>query len=276
MKFPVWQTAVDVVDFLWRERRLLVRHGTLPFLLSLVIFVLAKGFGINLSQPQPADLPKGMLVALVQVVIFLPMTVTWYRLSVMGPAEGEHRPIFALGRLEGRLLLWQILLGLTVGGVAGLAIIPVVVVYAILNSMGLAGPATIVAGVLGVGVVIGALLVLARLSLVLVQAALDQPVNFKESWRMTNGVGWGIVGVLALLTLAIVTFNLLFALIAFIVGGIGAAASGSELEDFLIYFRMFGRSASGVLSGAAAATLMSFIYRILMTQAEQPARDQPV
>lgn len=275
MKFPVWQTAVDVLDFLWRERRLLVRHGTLPFLLSLVMSVLVKGFGLNVSQLQPSELPKVLLLAAAQLIIFLPMTVTWYRLSTLGEAEGEHRPIFTLGRLEGRFLLWQINLGLLVGGGTGLAIALLMVAYSIAGATGLGGPALVVCGLLGVGVVIGALLVLARLSLVLVQAALGQPVHFKDSWRMTAGIGWRIVGVLMLLTLAITVFNQLFALVAFILGGIGAAASGSEIQEFLIYFRMIGNSLSGVLSGAAVATLMSFIYRIVMTHAASIAADQP-
>lgn len=267
MRFPVWQTAVDVLDFLWRERRLLVRHGTLPFLVSMSAFVVAKGFGIDMDRPQGDDVPKLMLVLLVQLIIFLPMTVTWYRMAVLGEAEGEQRPIFTLGRLEGRFLLWQILLGLLVGAGASAALVPIVVLYAVADAMGFGGQAMVVCAILGVGVLMGAFLAIARLSLVLVQAALGRPVHFKDSWRMTKGVGWRIVGTFVVIGLAMLTFNLLFSLIAFIIGGIGAAASGSELENVLVYFRMVGRSASGVLSGAAAATLMSFIYRIVLTQA---------
>ncbi len=266
MRFPVWQTAVDVLDFLWRERKLLVRHGTLPFLVSMSAFVIAKGFGIDMDRPQRDDIPHLLLVLLVQLIIFLPMTVTWYRLSVLGEAEGE-RPIFALGRLEGRFLLWQVLLGLLVGAGASVAIVPIAILYVVADAMGLGAQALVICAVLGVGVVIGAFLAIARLSLVLVQAALGGPVHFKESWRLTKGIGWRIVSALGLIGLAILTFNLLFSLTAFIVGGIGAAASGSELENVLVYFRMVGRSASGVLSGAAVATLMSFIYRTVLTQA---------
>lgn len=274
MKFPVWQTAVDVYGLLWQERRQLVRHGTLPFLFSFAASVFAKGLGMYAETAEVANLPKWLLIGVLQLVIFVPMTVTWYRLCTLGHAEGDHRPTFALGRLERRFLLWQVVLGALVGLGAGVGLIGGAIVLRLISPLGLDARVTgQVGGMLSLGFAGGAaLLVLARLSLVTVQAALGQPVDFKESWRVTKGMGWRIATALLLVTLPVGAFNFVNTQAS----DFAHAGPPSALKNVLGYATMMTDSAAGVVAAATAATLMSFVYRILMTRLEQPARDQPV
>ena len=117
MEFPVFRTVLEVIDFCWRERRLLVHFAALPFVLTLILGVAALAFGVG---PTPQEM-SGVLVVMTiaTVMLYLPLTVTWYRIVVFGESEAVNRPLFTLGRREMRLLGWQVVLILIFAALAG-------------------------------------------------------------------------------------------------------------------------------------------------------------
>src|SRR5688572_14745563 len=104
MNLPIWQTAVEILDYVWHERRALVRFGAIPLAIVVLLVWAIRASGWLASQPQSVS----GVVSLAQLLIFLPLTVSWYRMVVLGDAAASQRPMFAMGRLEWRLLLWQV------------------------------------------------------------------------------------------------------------------------------------------------------------------------
>lgn len=186
MKFPVFRTVLEVLDYCWRERRLLVRFAALPFILTLILGGAVLAFAAGRT---PQEMP-GVLIALTlaTMLLYLPLTVTWYRIVVLGESEAANRPLFTLGRREVRLLGWNVaLLALAfAGGAAG------VLVSSFLFRLGASGSiVSAIAGVLWTAAwVIALLLMVMRLTLVYALVAVDQPVNLKVVWTRTAGMGW--------------------------------------------------------------------------------------
>lgn len=182
MKFPVFKTSFDAFEFLWRVRRLALRLGTLPLVLSLVVAFATESLSNYVISSQPAvpspdlratyfSLGQGVL----QLLIMLPITVVWLRLSVLGKAAAVGKPVFSFGGVERRFLGLQ--LQVLVGYVAGLAVTVLVTRY--LLALSVNGPLYwSYIGVVWLAVCIVTLLVsLMRISLAFVASALDQPMS---------------------------------------------------------------------------------------------------
>ena len=106
MQLRVSDTVIDVFDYCWRERAALVRFGSVPLAISIAAAFVA--LALDLTQTPTA--PASLLIAAVPAIVYLPASVTWYRMIVLGDAEARTRPLFTLGRLEWRLLWWQIVI----------------------------------------------------------------------------------------------------------------------------------------------------------------------
>ena len=198
MELPAWKTTREVFAYCWQERRLAVHHGAAPFAIALAASVAVeawKPFGDSLL----AGVENGAVIGIIQLLIYVPLSVTWFRIIVYGESAARNRPLFSFGRLERRLLLWQLLL---------LAIVapPLGIMAAILFSTGVGegngpGSAAFFYALAGyIAVAVTALLLLSRFSLVLVLAAADRPVTFAAAWRLTRGLGWKLLRALMAIT----------------------------------------------------------------------------
>lgn len=276
MKIPVWRTTLEIFDVMWNERGLIARYGMFPLLLTIAVSFTALALGIKTENPTRETALPLALLALTQLLVYLRLSVTWYRTIVLGETAAQGRPLFTLGRLELRFLLWQVLLGLAVGLFLAVAATVIGIIYFGAQAVGQKVAGMVSAVIFGVSAFVGALLIMARLSLVLVFAALGQPVKFKLSWLMTEGLGWRLLGVLALIALPMVVLGLLVKLVAFAIGPITAMVAGGSLKLIVPYFAVLGQCVIELLLVVAAATLFGIVFKLLTAQALNiPAGDAP-
>ena len=281
MQFRVWQIVADAFDYCWRERAAVVRFGTIPFLAVLVASGLLHGFFPQAEAP-PArtGIPAPVLLAglgysLIHLIVYLPMYVTWYRMVVLGKGEAA-RPRFVLGRREGRMFWWQVLvivIAIVTSVVGGVAI---AIVFLALRAV--AGPigGGVAAVILGVALVAFLLMLVVRLSMASVLVATDQPVSLKVAWTMTRGMGWRLLAAVVLIGIASLLFGLFWRLIAFLVGAVGAMIAGTTVHAIVPYLNLVGDAAAGLIVFLGSATLFGFVYRMLMGQPADAEAASPV
>lgn len=256
-KLPVWQTAMDAMDYVWRHRRLALRFGAIPLVVGMIASWAMIWFEVSTNEPS-AEL---FAIAIVQMLIFLAPTVTWYRIVTYGEQEAAVRPVFTLGRLEVRLLLWQILViiglilpfGIAGALVAGLSA-TVKTHFGDLAAIAVAVPFAI-AGVIAFAVV-GT-----RLAMMLALASLDTRAGFKPAWRLTRGIAFRLTGALALIILAVVLFVALAELMAWLIGMIVAIATAATASQILAYVRVPAQAVINLAGLYATATLFGFVYK---------------
>lgn len=267
-KFPVWQTAMDAMDYVWRHRRLAVRFGWIPLLAGIAASWAMLGFAISQTEPSL----ELFAIAIVQVLIFLAPVVTWYRIVAYGEREAAMRPIFTIGRLEIRLLLWQILFLFgwiapfaLAGGLIG-GLVALVRIY--LGDVA----AVVIAAPLIVACTVAFIVTGTRLAMMLALASLDERTGFKAAWRLTQGVAWRLTGAVIIIILAIALFLALAELLAWLVGMIGAMALGATATEVLPYVRALAQGVVNLGGLYAIATLFGFVYKA-RTRAAEPAAD---
>src|SRR5690348_8834369 len=100
MQLQVWRTTKDIIAFCWQERATAVRFSIVPFIVIVASSWIGEAMGIDPARPSPAVAVLGI----VQLLVYLPVTVAWYRFVVMGPEGTAQRPLFTLGAREWRLL----------------------------------------------------------------------------------------------------------------------------------------------------------------------------
>lgn len=256
--FPVWQTAMDALDYCWKRHRLMERFGWIPMLIGIASSWALLWFGVPMTEPSV----ELFAIAALQLLIFLAPTVTWYRIVAYGEEEAARRPILTLGRLEIRLLLWQILflMGLIVPfGIAGVIIGGLT---ALARNIGGEAAAVAVAVPLVAVCAVAFIVIATRLIMILALAALDEPTGFKVAWQMTRGIAWRLTGALIIIVLAIVVFLALAELAAWLLGMIIAIATDRSSGDVLPYVRVAAQAAVNLFGMFALATLFGSVYRM--------------
>ena len=271
MKFPVIRTTVQVLEYCWLERRLLLRFAVPPFIIATLFAAAVLAMGLGEGQPQVLAVAVGF----VQTLIFAPMTVTWYRIAVLGEDEAKNRALFTLGSREWRLIGWQI---------AALAVFGLIALACFSISVGLGAmdtPLTTILSVLwSITWVVAIVYAAMRLTIVMALVALDQPIHFKAIWNMTRGVTGRLFLCTFLLTLVSVLVGLMFKLVGFILDAAGAITTDGPLKTILAYFDLIGTTLVSALSVILTATLFAFIYKMLTAYAlsnaqHPPAPEQP-
>lgn len=215
MTFSVSDTVDEVVRYGWRERRMMVRHGAIPCaVIALIAFLAPDSLTPEASVGQEA---AGAALTVAQILVALPLVVTWYRMVVLGKEEGARRPVFAFGRREWRLLGWQIAVMFSAFAVLGLCGALLAAIYI---AMGKSAVAIALCLGLGLAILLAALVVITRVSFVFALAATDQPASFKQAWRMSHGVTWPLLWSMGIIGLGQATVILA----ADLIGGVFAAA----------------------------------------------------
>jgi hypothetical protein len=270
-RFPVWQTAMDAMDYCWQHRRLAVRFGGIPLLIGIAASWALLWFDVSMTEPSV----ELFAIAVLQMLIFLAPTVTWYRIVAYGEQEAARRPLLTLGRLEIRLLLWQILflIGLAVplalaGGIVG-GITVLVRTYASEVA------AMIVAAPLVVACAVGFVVIATRLTMILALASLDEPTGFRAAWKLTRGIAWRLTGALIIIVLAIVLFYAIAELFAWLLGMILAIATDMRSGEILPYVRAVAQAVINLAGLFAIATLFGFVYKTRAAPAPPPAETAP-
>lgn len=270
-KFPVWGTAMDAMDYVWRHRVLVLRFGWIALAVGIAGAWLLEYWGVAEAEPSV----ELFTIAIIQVLIMLAPTVTWYRIVAYGEAEAARRPIFTLGRLEFRLLLWQILFIFAL-------VVPFAVIGAIIGSIVGLVQATLgqiaaiaVGAPLAIAGVIAFAVIGTRLSMVVALSTLDTPTGFKRAWALTRSIAWRLTGSTIVIILAIVVFLAFAELIAWLVGMIAAIAFSVTSGDVLPYVRAVAQAAINLGGLFAIATLFGFVYRA-RERVLEPTPEAPV
>ena len=257
MKLPVFQTTGEILEYCWAHRNEALRFAAIPVAIDLGVVLMAIALGADLETQNS---PAALVIAIIGLVVYLPLSVTWYRLIVFGPEDAASRPLFTLGGLEARLLGWQI------------------VILLLMVPLGLAGLTLIVAGLAALGpsmesplgvsfvsvCVVAFLFTLSaislRLSIGLAMAATGRPVSLSEAWARTMGLGTGMVGVTIMLVLATVVLMMPAMAMAGVMAAIVYLLSQpphdlAEAILLIIVARIFG-----VVILLLGSTLIAFVY----------------
>ncbi len=236
MTFSVPSMVDEIVVYCVREWRMLVRHGAIPFaVIALATLLLPRYFS---QESTTTDKAIGAALVAAQLLVCLPMVVTWYRMIVLGKDEAARQPVFVFGAREWRLLGWQMVVMLVGMAIFVVAAIALAGVY---YAAGQGVLATVLCIVLGLAGILFALAVINRISFVFALAATDQPVSLRASWDMTRGLTWPLLWTLSIIGLGetIVVF------VGDLIGGIAAAAI---------------HGAATVFTFAAMATMFGFVF----------------
>ena len=262
-------TVSEAYRFVWRERRDFV---SLAFPLVAVLSLVGAAL-VWLARPAAAAGEGGYPVALAIVgfvlgllsLAFMVMfSIAWHR-TYLGPHAGSTVAAALKWSRRHTRFLWL---------VVGLGVIVVAVVFT-----GAIAPLVLAAGVSGgapggavlilvVPAVIAALLVYARLSLILPATAVDQFLPLRRCWELTRGNGWRLVLIIVIASIPIWVAS---AAISYVVNGIvgGAGLAGSLSANFL---GMLIDQATGFVGIAIGVSVLSIAYRQLGGGGGPPAR----
>jgi hypothetical protein len=265
MKLPVWQSTVEAFDYCWRERGAAVRFGLVPFIVVLALSFTLHALGFDASKGMKGQ-PSGSQIAfavtaILEAIVYLPMTVTWYRIVVLGDGQTGQRPAFTLGRLEGRLLWWQIIIVIimtialaAVGALAGFAFVAIGYVS------GNKALAAVAGAVVGLPPTVAILIAVTRMAMALVLVAAEKPVSLRIAWNLTRGLATRLFLAVVLIMLTGTAIMQGFKLIALLVGMIAAMIFNSTVTAIVPYLTLVGEDIVGLIVFLGIATLFGQLY----------------
>ena len=96
-------------------------------------------------------------------------------------------------------------------------------------------------------------------------------MSVKESWRLTRGLSWRLLGAFILVGLTGIVMAAVSQLVAFLVGAAIALPAGITLGKIVPYLNVLGANVCSMIVIFALATLFAFIYRDLTTPTKVPA-----
>lgn len=272
MKFRVWSTVVEAFDYCWQERRAMVRFGWIPVVIVIAATIALEALGMGKSMSTDMNDPRAQgtmfVLGIIQAIVFLSVSVTWYQKVVLGDEAAAQRPVFSLGRLEMRMFGWQIAV------IAGLLVVGVIGAFAIIFIYGLLAASGQEIAAVAVAIILGAALLLVlgfaalRFAMVLVLVALDKPVHVRDAWRLTDGVGWRLVGAVTLTTIGGAILGVVSHLVVLVIAMIVAIALGTAADQVTPYLDAVVTSVIGLLIFLVGATVFGFVYRIVTAHAE--------
>ncbi len=180
----------------------LLHHAAIAYLyiLPALALVMSDAFDnvllILLRRPPQGDIGLAAMIFGAAVMLWGAFIMTsWYRLSLLGPAEYLKIDLASLIKRTGRFLLYGI----------GIAIMAVAVFYTVIAVFGLIAAATGSAGqglaaTIGTPIAVALSLAIAlRFLPALAGAALGRAVGMGDAWRLTTGHGSSIIAAALLL-----------------------------------------------------------------------------
>jgi len=270
MKLPIMDTVFEVFHFLWDNRLDLFRMLAAPvFALSILHMVLAAVFK-GYTASETGGISAVQFLALV-VGIALPMAfyvmfaVAWHRRCLR---PEEQTTILTALKWDRRktLFLFRFIL---ISVVSFIGALPVLIISGIIGMTGAGGMA--VSGVGGPGtavfmmqalkliLIVVALLVQVRLSLLLPATALDQRLTLMEAWVISRGNSWRL---LAVLLLSIAPAMVIVVLVASAISAIAQATGLGGTLTFQFIIRLAFNFAYYIVI-AASVSALSMSYRAL-------------
>ena len=276
MKFPVFQTTLEALEYCWRERRLGVRFAALPFVIGLILASAAQlTLGISTlsgQQMPPSTILMAAGLSALHMLVYAPLSVTWLRLTVLGEEAARGRRVFTFGQAERRFFGWQILCFFAAFGlvVVGSAITGLLFVFVEDKRDILGATVRFIVGAIDVAWtcfwIVGLLLAMMRVTMIFVLAALDQPVKFKIAWASTRGLSWRLLGATSLLVITSAIVNLTFNLVGRVLTAIFPSDSDTRMGSISAITSLIGSNAGGLVFWLTATTLYGIVHKMLVAR----------
>ena len=267
MQLPIFQTVKEILDYCWEKRRIALAHAVVPVSLVVVANLAAWQMGFEATDFRS---PAFVILNVISAIVFLPLTVTWYRMIILGQSDLVGRALFTFTRLEGRLLGWQIAIAAIVFAIAGGGILVVGAIAGLVASANVAAGQMLSAVLLGIWA-IAIVAVACRLSLVLAMAATDRPAVLSEAWARTRGLGAHMAAIFILcIFCALLLLIPMQLVVATVVALVSAVSEGFAESGGVILGTIVGARGS-LMVLVFPTTLFGFVYnRISQTVAKDP------
>jgi len=308
MQFKVTEAAFEGFRLVRREPRTIAIWAVFSLVASVALMaaMIAAGFGrVMGASTQGTMTPEaltgflaGEAIAIGGAILIASIMGAGVYRAVLRPAESPLTRL-RLGGDELRLILLSLIMGLVFTGLTIALVIPVVLLGVAIGVAGFAGHgggepnAGAMVGIVLV-VLLGYLLVFAglvffavRLSLAGVMTFAERRLRVFESWRLTKGRFWRLLGcyglaVVLMLPIYMVMMTLYFAItFAFSGGDLGRAMSElvqPEMTSLAAYFSparivyfVLGSAMSGVLNAVMYAPAAAVYRQIADTRPENQA-----
>ncbi len=270
MQLPIFQTAKEILDYCWNMRRVALHHAVVPVALIVVANLTAWQMGLDTTDFRS---PVFAVLNIISAIVFLPFTVTWYRMIILGQVDLNGRPLFKFTRLEGRLLGWQIIIAVIMFATAGGGML---VVGAIVGLIGTAS--AVAAQALSTAlVVILAMAIIAvgcRLSLVLGMAATDRPAVLSEAWGRTKGLGMHMAAIFVLSVLCVFLLLIPMQMVVVIFTSIVGTISESMADSAGVILGTVVGALGSLMILVFPATLFAFVYNRISQSMASDQSDQ--
>lgn len=256
MQLPIFQTVQEILDYCWTRRRIALNHGAIPMAMVVAANLTGWLMGLDLTNFQS---PAFAIMNLVNAVVFLPFTVTWYRMTILGQEAMTGRGLFTFSNREGRLLGWQLII-VVISAVT--AIVGMLIIGAVVGAIAAAN-AAVAQALSAVFLGIWAVLVVAiacRLSLVLAMAATDRPAILSEAWAQTKGLGGHMAAIFILCFFCAILLMIPLQMVAVILTSVlGALSEGLATSAEVVLSTIVGACGS-LLVLIFPTTLFAFVY----------------
>lgn len=239
--------------FFFGNLRLFFHLVTIPWILSLVLRIVASGF----SQESTLAMLVEKAIDTVPTVMFM---VAWMRVVLLGPGGVERLPGLGWSPRETSFLLHLI----RIAGITYLLIGAFVITLGTVDPAAFGGGQVdpelakreALAAPIGMGFMVSALLAL-RVSFGLAASALGLPFSPRDSWAYSRGHGWAIVAALFLIFLSGALALMMAALVPVtLLRGIGADTAAAVIAWAIAILVSY----AGV---GVAATAQAVIFRRL-------------
>lgn len=253
MQLPVLHTTGEILEYCWERRMAMLTYAAVPMVLVVVLNLGAWALGLDVTNFQS---PVVLVLNLLNGIVFLPFTVTWYRMIILGHEGLAGRGAFTFSALEGRLFGWQIAIGLVVfavGAAGGL------VIAAIANLLGDGAGQFVAAALLGVWLVI-IVSIACRLSLVLAMVATDRPAVLSEAWEKTDGLGARMAAIFVLCLLSAILLLIPIQFIVVVASAIVGLLSAGMGESAATVFGVIAGAFGSLMILVFPTTLFALVY----------------
>lgn len=243
---PILSATGAVLRLAWSERRRAVLYAAVPFGVMAALDVGGTLAGVNVLNEQWWI----VTASLVSLIVFAPLTVSWFRHLVEGETAGQ-RPLFTLGAPEWHVIRLNILISFILVGSA-------LVGGGLATAVGAAAAeggkivSTILLGLVALAAIFGIGILVTRLTMAVAYAALGRDIDLRMAWTITEGFAVRMTLLHAIM--AAVAFGT--AQVVYVVQDLVGASAGVADES---------QAGGWTLFTSVTATLASVLFMLLVT-----------
>ena len=255
VNFPIFKTAESILVFCWGHRKYVALYASVPLILVACLNLLVWSSGTDLQNIKNPVIP---VINVINSVLFLPFTVAWYRLIILGAESIKGRKLYSFTQVEVRMLGWHILITLisvVFGSIGALVIV------AITNVLPLESLAVSTISLFCIGCWLLLMIsITCRLSLLLPMTAAGRPAIIAEAWARTKGIGERMAGVFVLCIFFALSTIVVLDIISSGINSIFTNLLGEQIEVLDKVLKICISSVGSLIVLLLPTTLFGFTY----------------